>query len=458
MSITVSFATGSKRDNSTRQLSMTSSYECNFKNGCSMLNPTLLLEISSSTFPDFTAFKIENKYYTVTDIRSVRNNLFEVSGEIDVLATYKNAIGATTEYVTRSSSAYNLDILDTMYPTSASTSITQIEFDELHGDFVNTGSFVIGISNGVSALSAGVAYYAIDANTMRDFLHFMFEGTWMVASDISVELQKELVNPMQYIDSIKWYPFNIVTSGAIGLNPQNMKFGYWDSGIVGHLINANDTVVPFAESITIPSHPQYSRGHYLNGSPYTLLSLQCYTFGQIPIDSNIFVSNSTLTLAIGVDVITGLARLTLRSGSNAIPFYTKYGDIGVNCKVSQITQGFFEAAGAITGGASALVLRSDFMGFTSGIVSGIEALQPQLTSNGSNGSRMAFNNSPRLTIKRQNLVDEDIAQLGRPLCSPRVINTLSGYIKCEHVDIDIAASAEVKRKIIHYMETGFFYE
>ena len=79
MSITVSFASGSKRENSTRQLSMSSSYDCNFKNGCSMLNPTLLLEIDSSTFPAFTAFKIENRYYNITDIRSVRNGLFEVS-------------------------------------------------------------------------------------------------------------------------------------------------------------------------------------------------------------------------------------------------------------------------------------------------------------------------------------------------------------------------------------------
>ncbi len=71
---------------------------------------------------------------------------------------------------------------------------------------------------------------------------------------------------------------------------------------------------------------------------------------------------------------------------------------------------------------------------------------------------MGYNISPRLTIKRQTLADEDIAQLGRPLCSPRVINTLSGYIQCENVDIDVAATAEEKRKIIHYMETGFFYE
>lgn len=457
MSITVSFATGSKRDNSTRQLTMTSSYECNFKNGCSMLNPTLLLEISSSSFPAFTAFKIENKYYTVTDIRSVRNNLFEVSGEIDVLATYKNVIGATTEYVTRSASAYDLNIADAKYPTKANTSISEIEFNTLHSSFTNGGSFVIGISNGVNEQSAGVTYYVLNNLTMARFLYFMFDGTWMTASDISTDLQKELVNPMQYIDSIKWYPFDIANSSLIGLGSGEIKFGYWGSGITAPIVNANDTVVPYAQSITIPNHSQYSRGHYLNGAPFTLLSLQCYTFGQIPIDSNIFVSNSTLTLSIAVDVMTGLARLTLRCGSDPIPFYTKYGDIGVNCKISQITQGFLESIGNVSGGGFSLIAGNP-IGFASGIVSGLQSLQPQLASSGTNGSKMGYNISPRLTIKRQNLADEDIAQLGRPLCSPRVINTLSGYIQCENVDIDIAATAEEKRKIIHYMETGFFYE
>ena len=130
MSITVSFATGSKRDNSTRQLTMTSSYECNFKNGCSMLNPTLLLEISSNTFPDYTEFKIDDRYYKVTDIRSVRNNLFEIDGKVDVLASFKTQIGASTEYVTRSASASDPLVIDKLYPTKSDPTFESKLFEE----------------------------------------------------------------------------------------------------------------------------------------------------------------------------------------------------------------------------------------------------------------------------------------------------------------------------------------
>ena len=106
MSISVGFTTESKRENSTKQRTMSTVHNCLLKNGCSLLYPTLLLELNTSAFPNYAGFQIENKYYNVTDIRSVRNNLFEISGEVDVLATYKNAIGSTTEYIARAASAY----------------------------------------------------------------------------------------------------------------------------------------------------------------------------------------------------------------------------------------------------------------------------------------------------------------------------------------------------------------
>ena len=458
MSIAVNFSSLNKRLNSTKQIAMSETYYCVFKNGCDMINPTLLLELNQETFPSYTAFQIGTKYYNVQTIRSVREHLFEIDGHIDVLATYKNAIGATTEYIIRSASAYNLDIIDSKYPTFGVTNISEQEFNTLHSSFTNGGCFVVGIANGVNVESAGVTYYVLNNITMTRLLHFMYGTGWLNATDVSVDLQKQLVNPIQYIDSIKWYPFDIANSSLISLSSaEDIEFGFWNSGITAPIIEAPDNVCPFAQSITIPNHPQYSRGHYLNGSPYTRLSLQCYTFGQIPIDPSIFVSNSTLTLSIAVDVITGLGRLTLRCGSNPIPFYTKYGEIGANCKIGQINTGFLDSIGSVVDSVIGISAGIP-IGSASGIISGAHSLMPQLTSSGSNGSKMGYTIAPRLTITRQNLVDEDLPQLGRPLCSPRVINTLSGYIKCENVDIDIACTEPEKNEIISYMEAGFFYE
>lgn len=123
MSITVSFASTSKRENSTKQLTMTATHDCTFKNGCSMLNPILLLEIESTSFPAYTACKIEDRYYKITDIRSVRNNLFEVYCEIDVLATYKADILASTQYVSYSSHKSSVWLPDTRIPVQKNATV-----------------------------------------------------------------------------------------------------------------------------------------------------------------------------------------------------------------------------------------------------------------------------------------------------------------------------------------------
>lgn len=164
MSITVSFTSDSKRENSTKQLTMSATHDCTFKNGCSMLNPTLLLELNSSTFPNYTAFKIEDRYYRVTDIRSVRNNLFEIDGIIDVLATYKSEILASTQYVCYSSYNSNTWLPDTRIPLVKATD-TNRNAVSMAGLF-NPNGFYVMTAVGLD----GCCAYAVDKLTLDHIL------------------------------------------------------------------------------------------------------------------------------------------------------------------------------------------------------------------------------------------------------------------------------------------------
>lgn len=448
------FSSFNKRINSTRRPTGGSAVNLVLKHPTSVIHPTFII----------TGFNLSwnyiqwgTRYYFVDDIVILNANQAEYNCSLDVLATYKDTIGASSQYVTRAASASNLLIIDTKYPTYANTVISRVTFDSLHASFTNGGSFVVGVSNGVGVASGGVTYYVLNSVTMARLLAKMFDGTWLDAADISVELQKELVNPIQYIDSIKWYPFDIANSGLIGLSSGEIKFGYWGTGITAPIISAYDTVCPFTQSQDIPSHTQSSRGLYLNGAPYTQLSLICYGFGTIPIDASLFVATRSLNVTVSVDVMTGLGALTLRAGTNPELFYKQYGQIGVECKISQITQGLIESVGS-TAGASFSLIAGNPLGFMSGIVSGVSALTPQITSGGTNGSKIAYVNAPELVIKRQLITPEDNAQLGRPVCDVMTISSLSGYIECYNVDIENVGTPAEKRSIIEFMEKGFFYE
>lgn len=444
----------SKKPNSTKQPSGSGTQlTVHLKENCSVLNPIFIVHGYNLSH---NYIKWGVRYYFIDDIIILSNEHAEYVCRTDVLATFKSDIGSSSQFVTRANSAYNSLVIDTKYPTYANTSVENVPFDSLHTDFVNGGSFVIGIQNGVSTASAGISYYCLTDLEMTQLLAFMYGGTWLNAADISLELQKELVNPFQYIDSITWYPFDIPNSD-VPFTPTSMKFGFWDSQIAGGLLNVNNASKGFAQQITIPSHPQASRGVYLNGYPFTRLSLDCYSFGTISVDSSIFAGVQSLTLGLSIDFLTGMGKMTLRAGSNAKLIHKEYAQIGVPMKISQVTQSLVGMGSNVVAGAVGLAY-GNVVGFAQGVLSGLASLMPQMTSAGVNGTKSAFVNAPTLIITRQTLVDEDRTQFGRPLCAPYTISSLSGYVECENADLDSAASLPEKDQIISYMNSGFYYE
>ena len=448
MSISVGFTTSSKRLNSTRQLTMTDTKECVLKNGCSMLNPVLLLELSSSNFPAYTGFKIGDRYYNVTDIRSVRNNLFEVSGEVDVLATYKTNIGSASEYVLRSASAHDGNIVDGKYPSKSAPTGQYYEPVTINSTFNDTGTFIIGMKNGEG--SSGLTFYAVSPTQMTILVAYMFSDVWLTASDVTVALQKMLVNPMDYLSVCFWVPFTMTTSGS-----NHVYFGYWDSGATGTKLNESSRVINVSDSIALANHPQIARGNYLNGSPYTRLTADIYGFGRIPLDANMFMQSRSLTIRILVDLFTGIGELAIESSVGRVAKASSM--IGVPIQLSQVTQDLIKPIIASVG-AGVSAARGNWVGGAAGILDGLMSCMPQVQTTGTTGSKITYTTSPRIYQEWYRIVDEDNATLGRPLCAVRTINTLSGYVLCENVDIDLPATATEKQKVINFMESGFFYE
>ena len=54
--------------------------------------------------------------------------------------------------------------------------------------------------------------------------------------------------------------------------------------------------------------------------------------------------------------------------------------------------------------------------------------------------------------------DENLTELGRPLCQIKQINTLSGYILCSGADAVIPGTQDEVQKVNGYLNSGFFWE
>lgn len=451
MQITL-FSGFSKEHNSTKQPTGGTAVNCYLKENCSLIHPVFVLDGAS-----FSTNYVQwgSRYYFVDDVVSIRNSAVEIHCSVDPLASWKTEIGASSQYVIRSSSAYDEYIIDHMYPADVRTSISTVEIDL--GLSTQNTSYVLGVVNSESTASGGITYYCMTAGMMAQLLSYLFGGNWLDAplTELSLELQKELVNPFQYIVSCMAFPFDVFDSG---FPTQMIKFGYWDTQMASYIIPESGRYKNSFAGVTVPRHPQSSiRGAYLNSAPFTRMSLSAYGFGTCALDPQDFVSNTQLSLNLLVDKYTGTGKIRVSNNGDGNTLFELNGQIGVPIQISQITQNLVNAG--LSGVATAVsALAGNPLGVASGIASAVQSVMPQLHTAGSVGSMVNFLKKPILTMQFKNVVTVDNEHLGRPLMQRRTISAIPGFIIVEQPDVDIAGTTYEKDQIVNYMRSGFYYE
>ena len=447
MAITLEMYTFDKKLNSTKQPSgFGTSVSAVMKDNTSVLSPHFILKDFNTSW---NYIKWGSRYYFVDDIVLLSNSHAEYVCRTDVLATFKSVIGSSSQYVLRAASQYNPYIVDTKYPAKASASLSQTLLSGLAVD--STGIYVIGIISDNDSENA-VTYYTLGPSNFSALMQALFDTSYLNAQDISTELQKELVNPMQYVTSCYWFPF---TAQQAAGDMAQIKFGWWDSGVYAGKLSESGRIVSLEATFSLPGHPQVSRGNYLNDAPYTRHTLNCYTFGSIPLDPAPFADGSAGAIQIDVDLYTGIAQMYV--ACNGSRLFTTVSQFGVPIQLAQSQGNIVSGALSALGGAVGLAY-GNVVGFAQGIASAVEAAMPQVQSQGANGSKVAFLQTANIVSQFRQLVPEDNAQIGRPLCDVRTISALSGYILCEEADLDFAGSASEKEQVMSYMNSGFYYE
>lgn len=457
MSFTAMFYTFSKRINSTMQPSGGSTYNIELKAPSGMLNPTIKLDVGQAGNPtgyNYCYIAEFNRYYWVSNW-TWDNRLWVADCKVDALASHKSAIGSYTAYVSRAASSYDLRIVDRYYPAKAQNThlanMITSPFDK------NGGSYVVGIQGKGSGGEGGaVTYYRATASGLKTLINYMLGGGYEV-EEISEELLKCIFNPLQYIVSCMWFPFEPpVTSGDI-------TFGWWDATASGiSRLSTLEWGTNF--SIDIPKHPKAaSRGQYLNLPPFATYRLEAGPWGIIPLDNFNLLNASSLTCDYKVDLMTGTGRLNIKYRDRLIYENIQTTQIGVPVQLGQnmFNQGALMGAGQSAINAVGSIASGDIVGELAGGLSAIgnaaQCTQSIPSTMGSNGTR-SFNNIFGIMGDFLDIADEDISSRGRPLCKPTLISSLSGYIMCEDADPQIAATDSELREIVSYLNSGFYYE
>lgn len=457
-----------KRTNSTKRPSGGQEFGIDLKAPCNIIDPEIKIATQSDpTGHNYCYLPTFSRYYWVKNW-TYADGLWNASLTVDTLASYRDQIGNSTEYVTRSSAQYNGTISDGLYPATAKVQTVTTAFQGGFAETISGGFFVIGfIAKAANSIGA-VTYVVITPSNAKKLSAKLLTNVSYLNIDnaeISDNLTKILFNPYQYIVSCNYFPFGIAEITAHLPLVSSVDVGWWSVDVPCWILGEDNNNLTKSVSVGIPKHPQAaSRGGYCNASPYTDYTIFLQPFGVIPLDASKLWGAATLSIQYTVDLFTGDSILRMFTDTNQLVHETT-AKLGVPIQLSNITFDVPSGGGllqtgiaAAFGGLQAALSGGSFSDVGNGILNAAQATNADVASKGATGSTIAFDAIPYMVARFKILVDDNNEHHGRPLCKRVQLSTIPGFIMVGDPDIALNATAAEIDSVKSYLKNGFFLE
>lgn len=467
MSITATFYTYSKRENSTAVPTGGTAVAVNLKADTSLLTPTLLLQWGSR--PGWSMFLFEGRYYFVTNISSPRNGQWEVSGRVDVLATYKAQIGSTAAYIVYANGG-NVEIIDTRLPIKT-TPVVDYRNANVPG-LSQSGAYlltVVGASDTAGG-TQGARTYALSAGALGNVLGSVRQYISDIgAQDTSsmeaiLSIGRQLVGAGAVTENIRgctWVPWDVVSMGDV--TNEKIWLGLFDCStgrvvdVAGYAIDV--PVKSVTLSVTIP----WQAADWRRNSPYHQVYLYIPFVGLVPVSSENLAAASALDLVIAVNRLTGNINVQVKAGGELIGTYSAATGIGIPVGAAG-APAELAAVGALAQGASLVAgMAHAEAGNILGTMAAASHIAPNTICAGnlSGGAGIGLDQVVSCYTVFHD-VSDDPANLGPVIGVPynlvAAISSISGFVQTAQASVAIAGTDQERQQINTLLNGGIFYE
>ena len=462
--MTITVYTGfSKRKNSTKQPTGGTQKTVTLKEGTSIESPTFVLQSNDFTINYVKAF---DHYYFVDDIKSVRNNLIEISCSLDVGATFKSAITSYTAFVERSYTYHNPKLADP-YVSIFNAETVYTSTTAMSAIFNSTGYYVLSVLNDVGSGEGFMCYYIMDYTTLKYIADYCSTSWDAAATDFITWLQSTFLKTYESIIDCKWIPFGIasIPSGAGSL--EVIKIGVTNiTG--GHTAYRITQPAVATTSITVAIPGTYT--DFRRGAPYTTGKINIPGYGMVDFNPIDFTGDK-IKLQFDVDIVTGDVCCYLKDTNDCVVAVYTYG-IAVNCPVGKVGAdasgalgGILSTAGSIASAVATKGVAQMAAGIgatASGINTLASAVAPTVSVKGGQGGRAISKNGLDIIITVIEKVTSDPDELletqGRAWMRESTMASFSGYVKCSGADVPMTGMASDKEAVNNLLNNGFYLE
>lgn len=484
--------TTAKRHNSTLVPTGGSSIDVQLKGGTDLNNPIFLLNYDDSLgLPSMSMIGFGGKYYFVDSIRSVRDNLYEVSCTVDVLATYKTEIQAASAFVKYYTHS-NTEITDLRLSTKTTKTalVNEGAFDVL-GSISGSNGTVVLLVNGQSNVGA-YAIYQSDIEDILDSVDLAWDAEvaaidfsplntavdvvdWLtkfgrVVGDWFSSLIGKIIYSGSAIDNIRSAHMLPLPKSSVGTsNTVSLKLGNFPTGKTVNKIE--DRIFSDGATVAIP----WQATDWRRNAPYHELYLYIPYIGLIQLSPSGLVGETSLYVSAQLDKLNGDAIFTVQTGSGV-----KIGQYGANLAsdfpigssnvaASKELGGVITSAAGLgvavatvaTGGAATAALA----GASAAGIGLVNAISPTNTSISGASGAAALGLSDRSKVKCISIFHDTAvapsnpsAVFGTPYNAVLALSGISGYVQTVGASVSGAMTDWERGEVNRLLDGGIYIE
>lgn len=503
----IKIGTFSKEINSTKRPNVSSwaTIDVQLKDGVSFLSPILKIQDSVwTTGYNYCYIPSWGRYYYLADAVIAPGGIWYVSATVDVLASWKTNILASSAYVRRSESNYSNYMEDS---TWSHTSTPTVSHSTIDVGLNSTGVFLLFVASNDGQSDAhaipSLSVYVMSQGALKNICNYMFSTDFYnsviagIPDQTLSGLSKTFFNPFQYVVKCLWLPID--RTSLPQTENKTVNFGWWESSVYAPILTGHKIKKTFT----------FTQGVYNDwtdrNAAWTNTTLYVPGFGQITLSPDF--QGKTISGEISIDLATGTAGLFLFSDGGAL-VQSATGQLGAEIQLSGLYEDIISDFGskssavktgvqALGGAISSVVQNSggafkrmldnfanaSAAGYSMGYgvqydpselttgnvgeiaesaVKGAQAtLQPTMSTIGANGTRAIIEeeNSAILTITKFNRYEDVHSRLGG-VCNKNInpLSTLSGYTEIVNPHIDLPATAVEVTSANQFLTGGFYIE
>lgn len=483
-----------KRSNSTA-IPTTSGYDCDvrLKDQTSVLRPSFLLaQVDDNLMADLYRYNYVYcatfaRYYHVVNVESVRHDLWQIDCAVDVLASYKAQIQATTAFVTYSTTLGNAQIIDRRLSVMTPKTIAQQTASFTEFGVVTSGNKAVVMTvTGENSVGHYVMAPAV-ASTLLNSI-----DTWMDQVDVlpwpSSTGFQAVVDALAYIgQSFTSFARQFISTGNAADNitnvisvpvvytrpsgtNQEILLGKFETGVQATFVAESSGYRYVADSCSIPI--PWQTADFRRQAPYTSIALYIPFIGYINISPAQVMGDVAISVSVLLDVFSGDTIFRVYGIPDVPQNAHLIGQYTTNCAASfavgrsnqtplQVGTNLISAAGGAISAVSGNVIAGSSAAIN-GIIGAMET-QPTCISTGGGSVAMGLVDSSVcrlvLTYHDTNVNPASVnATIGRPTMETAQLGSLSGYVETACASVSGSMTETERDEINTALNRGVYIE